>query len=63
LRGRALAGLKTGAEARIFCRRLEAELVGVDQFYRTAEHWGPGLHGRAVQVRCNRGALQLSALD
>ena len=63
LRGRALAGLKTGAEARIFCRRLEAELVGVDQFYRTAEHWGPGLHGRAVQVRCDRGALQLSALD
>jgi len=63
LRGRALAGLKTGAEARIFCRRLEAELVGVDQFYRTAEHWGPGLHGRCVQVRCDRGALQLSALD
>lgn len=63
LRGRALAGLKTGAGARIFCRRLEAELVGVDQLYRTAEHWGPDLHGRAVQVRCDRGALQLSAFD
>jgi septum site-determining protein MinC len=63
LRGRALAGLKTGAGARIFCRRLEAELVGVDQLYRTAEHWGPGLHGRAVQIHCDRGALQLSALD
>jgi septum site-determining protein MinC len=63
LRGRALAGFKTGASARIFCRRLEAELVGVDQLYRTAEHWGPDLHGRAVQVHCDRGALQLSALD
>ncbi|HEX3367011.1 septum site-determining protein MinC [Phenylobacterium sp.] len=63
LRGRALAGLRVGAGARIFCRRLEAELVGVDQLYRTAEHWGPDLHGRAVQVRCDRGALQLSALD
>jgi len=63
LRGRALAGLRAGAGARIFCRRLEAELVGVDQLYRTAEHWGPGLHGRAVQVHCDRGALQLSALD
>jgi len=63
LRGRALAGLRTGAGARIFCRRLEAELVGVDQLYRTAEHWGPDLHGRAVQVHCDRGALQLSALD
>jgi septum site-determining protein MinC len=63
LRGRALAGLKMGAGARIFCRRLEAELVGVDQLYRTAEHWGPDLHGRAVQIHCDRGALQLSALD
>ncbi|HET6970204.1 MAG TPA: septum site-determining protein MinC [Phenylobacterium sp.] len=63
LRGRAIAGLKFGRDARIFCRRLEAELVGVDQLYRTAEHWGPDLHGRAVQVRCDRGMLQLSALD
>jgi len=62
LRGRAIAGLKTTG-ARIFCRKLEAELVGVDQLYRTAEHWGPALHGHAVQVRCDRGALQLSALD
>jgi septum site-determining protein MinC len=63
LRGRAIAGLRAGAEARIFCRKLEAELIGVDQLYRTAEHWGPGLHGRAVQVQCDRGSLRLSAFD
>jgi septum site-determining protein MinC len=63
LRGRALAGLKSGVGARIFCRRLEAEMVGVDQLYRTAEHWGPQLHGRAVQVLCANGALQFSPLD
>ena len=63
LRGRAIAGLRTGPGARIFCRKLEAELVGVDQLYRTAEHWGPLLHGRAVQVLCDRGSLRLSALD
>ena len=63
LRGRALAGLRTGAGARIFCRKLEAELIGVDQLYRTAEHWGHGLHGRAVQVFCDRGSLRLTALD
>jgi septum site-determining protein MinC len=62
LRGRAIAGLKSGQGARIFCRKLEAELVGVDRLYRTAEHWGGDLHGRAVQVRCDRGALRLSAL-
>lgn len=63
LRGRAIAGLRTGETARIFCRRLEAELVGVARLYRTAENWGPDLHGRAVQVRCDRGSLRLSALD
>lgn len=63
LRGRAIAGLKARADARIFCRKLEAELVGVDQLYRTAEHWGAGLHGRAVQVLCDRGTLRLSAFD
>jgi septum site-determining protein MinC len=63
LRGRAIAGLRAGSGARIFCRKLEAELVGVDQLYRTAEHWGPGLHGRAVQVLCDRGSLRLSAFD
>jgi septum site-determining protein MinC len=41
---------------------MEAEMVGIDRLYRTAEHWGAGLHGRAVQVRSDRGALRLSAL-
>ncbi|HEX2559798.1 septum site-determining protein MinC [Phenylobacterium sp.] len=63
LRGRAIAGLKAGESARIFCRKLEAELVGVARLFRTADNWGPDLHGRAVQVRCDRGSLRLSALD
>jgi len=63
LRGRAIAGVRTGAEARIFCRRLEAEFVGVDRLYRVAEHWGPALHGRAVQVFSHKDALSLRALD
>lgn len=63
LRGRAIAGLTTGAGARIFCRKLEAEMVAVDRRYRTAEHWGADLHGQPVQVRCDRGALSLSLLD
>lgn len=63
LRGRAIAGLKSGESARIFCRRMEAELVGVARLFRTAENWGPDLHGRAVQVRCDRQSLRLSALD
>lgn len=63
LRGRAIAGLRPNSDARIFCSRMEAEMVGVDRLYRTAEHWGPALHGRGVQVRSDRGALRLTALD
>jgi septum site-determining protein MinC len=63
LRGRAIAGLRSGPQARIFCSRLEAELVGIDRLYRVAEHWGTPLHGRPAQVLCDRGALRLSALD
>jgi len=63
LRGRAIAGLQAQAEARIFCTRLEAEMVGVGRHYRTAEHWGPGLQGRPVQVWLDRGTLRLSRLD
>lgn len=62
LRGRALAGLKSGEAARIFCRRLEAEMVGIHRLYRTADNWGPELQGRPAQVRCDRGALRVSPL-
>jgi septum site-determining protein MinC len=42
---------------------MEAEMVGVDRLYRTADHWGADFHGRPVQVHCDRGALRLTALD
>jgi len=63
LRGRAIAGLRVGPSARIFCRRLEAEFVGIDRLYRSADDWGARLHGRAAQVLSDRGALRLIALD
>ncbi|MGU3495331.1 septum site-determining protein MinC [Xanthobacteraceae bacterium A53D] len=49
LRGRALAGAMGNAEARIFCHRLEAELVSIDGLYKTADDLGPDLRGKAVQ--------------
>ncbi len=62
LRGRALAGVRGFGQARIFCRRLEAEMVAIDHLYRTAEHWGAGLHGAAVQIRREQKSLLLSPL-
>jgi septum site-determining protein MinC len=63
LRGRVIAGLREGSGARVFCRKLEAELVAVEGRYRIAEHWGDGLHGCSVQIWCDRGTLRLSAFD
>lgn len=49
LRGRAMAGTMGNAAARIFCRKLEAELIAIDGYYKTAEDLEPGLRGKAVQ--------------
>ncbi len=50
LRGRAVAGAVGRSNARIFCRRFEAELVSIDGFYKTADQMDPALRGRAVEV-------------
>lgn len=50
LRGRALAGTMGNASARIFCSRLEAELLAIDGFYKTAEDMESELRGKAVQI-------------
>ena len=62
LRGRAIAGL-LGPRGRIFCRRLEAELLAIDGVYLTADEMAPSLQGRAVQAWLEGGALSLAALD
>jgi len=50
LRGRAMAGSVGNASARIFCRKLEAELVAIDGIYKMAEDIAPNLRGQAVQL-------------
>ena len=62
LRGRALAGTNGNGAARIFCRRLEAELMAVDGFYLTAEDMEPDLRGRAVQAWLEGDALRTAIL-
>ena len=67
LRGRAIAGLLAagpgGARPRIFCRRLEAELLAIDGVYKTADEMDPALQGRAVQVWLKGDELEIAALD
>lgn len=63
LRGRAVAGLMGNPQARIFCRRLEAELLAIDGLYRTAEDMDPALRGRAVQAWLDRDSIVMAPLD
>ncbi len=62
LRGRAIAGASDG-RARIFCRKLEAELLSIDGLYMTADDMDAQLRGRPVQVRLDGETLMISAQD
>lgn len=62
LRGRALAGSMGNASARIFCRKLEAELIAIDGFYKTAEDMEQELNGQAVQLWLEGEAIRTGTL-
>jgi septum site-determining protein MinC len=63
LRGRAVAGFAGNPRARIFCRRLDAELLAIDGVYQTADDMEAGLRGRAVQAWLDGEAMRITALD
>lgn len=50
LRGRVMAGSVGNASARIFCRKLEAELLAIDGIYQVAENMAESLRGQPVQL-------------
>lgn len=63
LRGRAIAGSTGNGRARIFCRKLEAELLAIDGLYKTADDMEPKLRGKAVQAWLDGDAMVLAVLD
>lgn len=63
LRGRALAGCAGRSDARIFCARLEAELVAIDGLYKTAEALDQQYHGQAVHIWLDGDAIKMAALN
>jgi septum site-determining protein MinC len=50
LRGRALAGANGDVDARIFCSRLEAELVSIAGHYLVSDQLPPEQRGLSVQI-------------
>jgi septum site-determining protein MinC len=63
LRGRAMAGATGNARARIFCHRIEAELLAIDAFYKTADEIEDGLRRGPVQAWLEGDMLKISALN
>jgi len=63
LRGRALAGATGNARARIFCQRVEAELLAIDSYFRTADDIDDSLRCRPAQAWLEGGTLQISAMN
>jgi septum site-determining protein MinC len=63
LRGRALAGATGNPQARIFCHCLEAELLAIDSYYRTADDIDGGLRKRPAQAWLDRDTLRISPMN
>jgi septum site-determining protein MinC len=62
LRGRAVAGAQGLAGARIFCQKLEAELVAISGAYIMAEEIPAKMRGKAVQIFLENGECQIATL-
>ncbi len=59
LRGRVLAGVQGDTSARIFCQRLEAELIAVAGRYRLLDDVDEELKGQAVMVYLENEKLKI----
>ncbi|WP_334174540.1 septum site-determining protein MinC [Pseudoxanthobacter sp.] len=62
LRGRAIAGCGGNPRARIFCRKMEAELLAIDGLYKTTEDLAPELRGKPIQAWLEGDAMKVAAL-
>jgi septum site-determining protein MinC len=63
LRGRAIAGLSGHPGARIFCSRLQAELLAIDGVYQTADDMPARVLGKSVQAWLDGEQMKISVLD
>lgn len=63
LRGRAIAGARGDASARVFCRRFEADLVAIAGIYAVAEQMQGELRNKPAQAYLVDGKLKLDRLD
>lgn len=63
LRGRAMAGINGNLTARIYCQKIEAELLAIDGYYRTAEEIDAASYVGPTQVWLEGDLVQITPLN
>ena len=63
LRGRAMAGVNGNSSARIYCQKIEAELLAIDGYYQTAEEIDPSLRNRPAQAWLHGDTMKITPLN
>jgi septum site-determining protein MinC len=63
LRGRAMAGVNGNANARIFCQKIEAELLAIDGYYQTVEDMDESLRNRPAQAWLDGNVMRITPLN
>jgi septum site-determining protein MinC len=63
LRGRAMAGVNGNSAARIFCQKIEAELLAIDGYYQTVEDINDSLRNRPAQAWLDGEIMRITPLN
>jgi len=63
LRGRAMAGVNGNPAARIYCQRIEAELLAIDGYYQTAEQIDASVRDRPAQAWLEGDVMKITPLS
>jgi septum site-determining protein MinC len=63
LRGRAMAGSSGNVAARIFCQKIEAELLAINGYYQTAEEIDGDLRHRPAQAWLEGTSIKIAPLS
>ena len=63
LRGRAMAGVNGNSTARIYCQKIEAELLAIDGYYQTAEEINITLRSRPAQAWLDGDTMKITPLN
>src|ERR1700730_6714840 len=63
LRGRAMAGVNGNSSARIYCQKIEAELLAIDGYYQTAEEIDATLRNRPAQAWLEGEIMKITPLN